>query len=170
MIKVTIEGVVHFNSDRFDPAFYVATDGGDALNGSCASKPFRQTDKTDFLDQNTMLSWDNDAKGGNDDCGDVLVSGGKGGDVAVTLAMEQEILCVDENEDGTLDMSVCFSWKTNGSDSKCEPAAVLPGGKSKCWCDTFEVANVVVEVPPDVTTLLDGSSISGATLPYAKCE
>jgi hypothetical protein len=65
------------------------------------------------------IDWKSDAKGGNDGCGDIIMSGGGGCNVQVPFVDQKDMLCVDSNGDGTLDLGVCFSWRTAGNDDFC---------------------------------------------------
>jgi hypothetical protein len=89
------------------------------------------------------VTWDGDAKGENDVCGDVNVPGG-GGDMDVDLYKQLEITCADINSDGYLDFSICFSWRTDGTDDECDPMALYPGTVAKCDCLTIDVPQITV--------------------------
>jgi hypothetical protein len=155
-ITVTLQGSINFNADRYNPGFYIGTDGGDALTGSCEVKTFASGDM--FAADNADLS----CNGDDDPCCDIAVGGG-GGTVTKTLVMDQQITCSDDDEDGHLDVSVCFSWSP--TDDTCDPNKLVPGTKSKCACDRVNVANIQI----DDTAVVGLLKANDAT-PYAKCE
>jgi hypothetical protein len=83
-ITLSLNGTVNFNSDRYDPGWYIATDGGNALVGQCFTKVLLQNESgTTIVDANGnsagSVQWNNDAKKPNDACGDVFVTGGGDG-------------------------------------------------------------------------------------------
>lgn len=160
MTKLTLNASIHFNAARYDPGWYVATDGGDALVGTCAINGLVQGTNynvTDGKGGKTVgrVAWNADFKGGNDKCGDVLMDGGGGCDIAVPFLKDVEMKCVDENNDGNMDFSVCFSWRVAGQDGLCtlsrdDPSTVgkeadlYPGTPSKCFCARYDVPTVTV--------------------------
>jgi hypothetical protein len=131
---VDIVATLHFNADRFDVGIYSALDGGDGLRGECATDP---------LPLSPTPATDLDAP--PDICGDVLTDGG-GADLPNFKFQRMKILCEDTDQDGFLDFTTCFSWRTSGNNDLCdEPTDLFPGTKSKCFC---ERVNIPVEVPP----------------------
>lgn len=163
MIKLNLTATIHFNTARYDPAWYVATDGGDALVGQCSLGALTQGTDYKVLDGGKSVGsvkWNNDFKGGNDKCGDVFINGGGGADIVAPFVRDKEMKCVDHNGDGVLDFSVCFSWRVPGKDSFCtlsrdDPdtqglqADVYPGTPSKCLCIRYDVPDVTVVKPDD---------------------
>lgn len=152
MVTVTLTGDVHFNAARYDPGWYVATDGGDALSGTCAVVSLSRGGSYSFTNGG-QARWDKDEgstkNAAGDLCGDVMIRGGKGTMLTGTdMVVDVPILCNDSNGDGTMDVGVCFSWRTKGTDGVCMPKALYPGTTSKCYCQSSEVSNMkVVQVP-----------------------
>jgi len=135
-MMVSLEGSVTLKSGVTDPYWYVATDGGDALNGKCSQ---------DYLKEGGNYPMTNDGIINYDDnsCGDVVVlNGGSTTLTDVPLLVNKEIPCVDENGDGMVDVSICFSWN-DGQVQECG----LPGSESACGCATYDVPNLTVTTP-----------------------
>lgn len=163
MVKLNITANIHFNTARYDPAWYVATDGGDALVGQCALGALTHgNDYQVTQDQKSVgyVSWNQDFKGGNDKCGDVFIDGGGGADIMVPFVQNKEMKCVDHNNDGVMDFSVCFSWRVPGSDGFCtlsrddpdtqgNQADAYPGTPSKCLCIRYDIPDITVITPDD---------------------
>jgi hypothetical protein len=157
-VTLSLNGTVNFNADRYDPGWYIATDGGNALTGQCVSKVLLQGETgTNFVADRAMakgsVKWDSDKFGGNDKCGDVIINGGGGGQLKQTnIARDLTVVCDDKDnagkQDGTLDISICFSWRQPGGDDFCNPMATYPGAPSKCFCTQFPVKQVTVVKPP----------------------
>jgi hypothetical protein len=70
--------------------------------------------------------------------------------------VDAEIKCGDDNGNEMLDFSVCFSWRTHGTDGYCtmsrydpdtegELADMYPGTPSKCFCARYDVPTITVE-------------------------
>lgn len=160
MIALNLTASIHFNSGRYDPGWYVATDGGDALVGTCAINGLVQGNDYKVTDGKGgavvgKVAWNSDFKGGNDKCGDVLMDGGGGADIAVPFLTNVELKCVDDNNDGNMDISVCFSWRVAGQDDFCtlarddintkgKQADLYPGTPSKCFCARYDVPTITV--------------------------
>jgi hypothetical protein len=111
MIKVNLAAMIHFNSARYDTAWYVATDGDNALTGTCAINGFVQGQNysvTDGKGGPTVgnVTWNKDVKGGFDKCGDVIMSGGGGADIQVNFLQNVELKCVDNNNNSNLDIAI----------------------------------------------------------------
>lgn len=127
---VNIVADLHFNADRYDVGIYSAVDGGNGLRGQCA---------VDVQPTGPAPATNVDG----DICGDVYASGG------VTFHdfafQTMTLTCEDQDEDGFLDFSTCFSWRTAGNNEVCTGADdIFPGTKSKCFC---ERVNINVPVP-----------------------
>jgi hypothetical protein len=160
MFKVNLTASIHFNAARYDPAWYVAKDGGDALTGICAINGLVQGKDYKVSDGKGgpvvgRVAWNSDFKGGNDKCGDVLMDGGGGADIEVNFLENVELKCVDDNKDSNLDFSVCFRWRVAGTDGLCtlsryDPATIgkqadaYPGTPSKCFCARYDVPSITV--------------------------
>lgn len=145
-ITISLKGVIHLNSDRSDPGWYVAKDGGDALTGTCSAQA--------FLSDKTYSGVDVSYADG-DKCGDVAVGPG-GGAVEVPFIENQTIKCVDDNNDYNLDFSVCFSWRTDETDGKCAITRadsdgveidLFPASTDKCFCTRYDVDTIKVVKP-----------------------
>lgn len=150
---MTLTGDVNFNAARFDPGWYVATDGGNALTGRCAVVSLSKGGTYSFTNGGEVR-WEKEegerSNAAGDLCGDVNIQGGRGTTLTGTnMIIETPVLCNDSNGDGTLDVGVCFSWRTKGTDGFCMPKALYPGTTSKCYCQSSEVANMKVVVVPD---------------------
>ena len=132
-IIVTLEGSITLANGVTDPFWYVASDGGDALGGSCVPG---------YLQDGTTYSFTNDASisySGNS-CGDVVVAdGGSTTLTNVPLMVAKAIPCVDENADGKLDVSICMSWN-DVSQVDCG----VPGDATSCACATYDIPNISV--------------------------
>lgn len=167
-ITLNVNASIHFNTERYDPAWYVALDGGDALTGTCAinglvqGNTYKVTDGINGPIAGSVV-WNNDFKGGNDKCGDVMINGGGGGDIEVPFLTNAKVKCVDDNKDSNLDISVCFSWRVPGSDGFCtlkrteigtlgKEADAYPGTPSKCFCTRVDIPTVTVETTADPVT------------------
>jgi len=163
MITINVDASIHFNSARYDNGWYVAKDGGDALTGHCAISGLLSNHQYNVRDgygtaasEVGSVTWNQDAKGGPDMCGDVMMDGGGGCDIQVPFMENVEVKCEDYNNDGVLDVSVCFSWRVAGKDSKCtldmEGADgnlpdLYPGTPSKCFCSRVDIPEITVEKP-----------------------
>lgn len=140
-VIVDIMASVRMESQRFDFGWYIATDGGDALTGTCAVKSLEEPSKYDIVPSGSV-SWTGDVKGA-DVCGDVI-----GGNALTIenayLAKDLEIVCEDANNDGYLDFAICFSWRDAITDDVCDPQALFPGSVTACDCATYDVAKITV--------------------------
>lgn len=156
-----IVGTVHFNSARYDPGWYVALDGGDALVGHCKVGALEKGYHYEVTASETNpeivggVVWNQDSKGENDECGDILMTLGGGGNVQVPIASNISLKCTDSNDDGNLDVSICFSWRTAGNDDTCtlhrsndltkgREADLFPGTPSKCHCQRYDIDTITV--------------------------
>lgn len=165
IIKLSLKAKVHYNTARYDSGWYVAQDGGDALRGVCTvnglvNGDFDYKPEASKKGTNAVVSWNRDQKGGNDECGDLMIDGGGGADLVVPFIEEKEIKCVDENKDGLLDFGVCFSWRVKGKDGFCTlsrdtsgtqglEADLFPATPSKCFCSRVDVGTISVIKPSD---------------------
>jgi hypothetical protein len=164
-IKVDISADVMFNTDRYDPAFFVALDGGNAMTGKCLLKGFEANQNYMVVDQKQdtktvgAVVFGQDFRGGNDKCGDVIINGGGGAKIRTSI-VNTEVQCVDRDNDGSLDVAVCFSWRVPGTDGLCtltrdDPltqgslADVFPGTPSKCFCFVYNVDDITVDPVPN---------------------
>lgn len=163
MITLTVDASIHFNSARYDPGWYVARDGGDALRGKCTLSGLLQKHSYNVMsnygtDAQVVGSvvWNKDFKEPNDKCGDVITDGGGGADILVPFMENVEVKCVDQNNDGVLDISVCFSWRVAGNDGKCTLDMtgadgllpdLYPATPSKCFCARYDIGEITVVKP-----------------------
>jgi hypothetical protein len=150
-VDVNINATVVFTTGRYDAGWYIATDGGNALRGSCAIKVLREEDGplnlTASRNNSTTVvgnvSWDKDAKGTNDACGDIFMTTGGGGVLDYTnIAEGLKLPCIDSDGDGVMDFGICFSWRQPGADDTCDPNALYPGSPSKCFCTNYDIPQI----------------------------
>jgi hypothetical protein len=137
----------------------VALGGGNALDGgSCYH---------DYLDPPLTTSPSYPIENGpyanlepfvpNDDCGDME----SGTEVAKTLAapgVPLRIECTDTNEDGSVDVSVCVSWRggTSGGQATCSDLSdALPTSSQRCGCTRLEL----MPEPDAVVSLACGAAL-----------
>jgi uncharacterized repeat protein (TIGR01451 family) len=156
MVNVSVTAAINIASSRSDLGWYVAADGGDALEGKCIVNGLQEM--FDYTITNTttggQVTYDDDA------CGDVTISGQGGGTLEIPVVVNSAVLCADENDDGLLDMAVCFTWNTKATDSICtlsssDPATkgvlpdLYPGAASMCYCESYNIPNTTVVKPVD---------------------
>ena len=134
-ILVTLEASITFASDAVtDPFWYIATDGGDALEGDCVSSHFTSGTDYTFTGDTTSISYEDNS------CGDLVMTGGST-TTTVKLLVAQEIPCIDANEDNSVDVSVCFAWN-NGTPGTCG----IPGSEESCACAAHDIPNLTVNM------------------------
>lgn len=158
-VTVNLNATVIFNTGRYDVGWYIALDGGDALRGQCAIKTLRQADgplallaKHGSTSAVGTVVWNQDFKGGNDLCGDVIMSEGGGGVLDfMNIGRGLTLPCLDKTGDGYLDFGICFSWRQPGGDSFCDPNALFPGTPSKCFCSRYNVPQITVDPGSNAT-------------------
>jgi uncharacterized repeat protein (TIGR01451 family) len=126
---------------RHDIGIYLATDGGDALTGSCFIETLPYEPEPSFLDLDGL----NDSAGGDiqDTCGDIDADHNP-----IFLDITGlTVACIDSDENGLLDLAACTSWRQPGANGLCtSPEQAYPGAPSKCRCETIEVADI--QIPP----------------------
>jgi len=126
----TVELLLTANA-RFDVGIYLATDGGDALNGSCYIDVLPTSPNPPFVNLD------------GDVCGDIDSSHNPIFDDVSGIT----VACVDTDNDGFLDLPNCLSWRQPGANDPCtSPVDAFPGSPSKCRCDTIDVT--AIHVPP----------------------
>jgi hypothetical protein len=145
-IVIDLMAEIYLTKQRYDFGWYIASDGGDALNGKCAVKSLESPTPFNFTTPNSYVSWVNDTSTVDDYCGDVF---GETSSSPITfdemyLGRGLEVACEDLNEDGYLDVSVCFSWRDETTDSVCNPMELYPGSESACDCASYDIVTVIV--------------------------
>ena len=161
MVTVTVSASIHFDSSRYDLGWYVAADAGDALEGTCIVNGLHEDYEYDVVTgpgrttQAGFVSWGQDFAGANDSCGDVFVVGAGGGNIDIPFLVNTPMRCSDENEDGKMDLSVCFTWRSEETDDFCTLvdsdldnrgilADLYPGNNSMCYCESYDVPSITV--------------------------
>lgn len=162
-VTLTAEAKLLFKTTLYDAAWFVALDGGDAKLGKCILKGLSPGNDYTVLDPSESgetvgaVAWNSDALGGNDECGDVLIEGG-GGLVKASFFSNVTMTCTDTNNDGNMDFSVCFSWRSASTDGFCTLsnnhektrgllADAYPASNMKCRCVRVEIPTVTVDKP-----------------------
>jgi uncharacterized repeat protein (TIGR01451 family) len=135
--------------ERYDIGIYIATDGGDALTGSCLIDIVPIVPNPPFVDLD----------GGGDLCGDIDQAHSP---MFVTLS-SITIACTDENGDGVLDLPSCLSWAQGKRDFCATPFEALPGSPSKCNCDRLPILEI--PVPPGALEVTKSASPTEVTEP-----
>jgi hypothetical protein len=119
-------------SIRTDVGLWVSYNGGDALTGSCSQY-------TLIPGVSGTITADNPP----DMCGELYA-----GDSTIVPFGAVAVSCHDNGE-GLIEIGTCIGWKTPGSDAVCPLNGTssdqafrygsLPGGKSKCNCQSVTV-------------------------------
>jgi hypothetical protein len=157
-VLVNIDASIHFASGRYDIGWYVATDGGDSLNGTCVVNGLQEGTAYSVVagpgssTEVGYVSWSEDANGDNDSCGDVVIDQGQSGNIDIPIIMNTPITCSDENDDGSLDFSICFTWRSQDNDGHCNidnASTVTPGDASSCFCTRYDVPTITVNEEND---------------------
>ena len=118
-------------TERYDIGIYLALDAGNARTGNCSVSDL------------TVPPGSHLEGSQNDQCGDIA-SGALLDNVLVGEMIT--VPCVDEDNNGLLDISSCVSWD-NQADDDCEgPLDTQPNTKAKCRCERITVTNI--PVPP----------------------
>lgn len=159
MINVTVNAEIQLQGTKYDVGWYVAADDGDALTGTCAVsglfKPNEyEVQSTNATDAGVVSYCDAEFENANE-CGDVLLySDVENATVWVPLLVDTEIPCVDDNLDGTLDLTLCLTWRSDETDVTCISGGEItvgfyPSTTTGCHCETYEVPKVTVPVVED---------------------
>ena len=158
-VTVSLTGAIHFNIGRYDVGWYIAKDGGDALNGECYIQPLLEHDPervTSIVASRGLsevvgeITWDNDSKGQNDMCGDVHMFTGGGGVVEhANIGKELVLPCLDKDDSGNMDFAICFTWREPGGDATCIANELYPGAPSKCFCTRYNIPQITVNKHDD---------------------
>jgi hypothetical protein len=155
LVSITIDASIMVGSSVYDLGWYIATDGGDALEGTCVKNGLQQRNAYSVLDQTSTATagavvWDD-----GDECGDVVGVGSGGAHIAIPFAVELTVPCTDENEDGVLDFAVCFTWRTEETNGSCSFVQNIPATPTGgCFCTRYDVSNIAVnKVAADAAVL-----------------
>lgn len=159
-------------AQRYDIAFYVATDGGNAQNGICFKEylpPALVAAPTDAeLASGYGSYWNGGADA--DDCGDAEQNDINVNPVARILseptnsaAFESVVLpCRDSDDNGFLDFDYCSGWRNN---TKFVCGDISQAGivqtSAKCKCGTLEIP-VAVPGPASPPTLVLTKTVMAA--------
>lgn len=137
-VLVSSEG----SPDRYDVGFFVALDGGSALDGdnclhSYLAPPLDP--EPDYGDANSdgiddILNgpwWDAD----EDQCGDI-----RGDSQVISDDVQVRFACADLDDDGFVEVNACASWDLPNRNATCNGVEdAFPGTPSKCGCTMVEV-------------------------------
>lgn len=157
MFNATIEASIRLVSARYDVGWYIATDGGDSLDGTCVINGFQENhtytvvESAGSTDEIGYVAWQSDLNSTVDNCGDVFTAGG-GSNVDTPILVNVPITCTDENDDGNMDFSICFTWRTEETDGLCQledGLSVIPGETEACFCTRYDVPTITVVEPND---------------------
>jgi uncharacterized repeat protein (TIGR01451 family) len=158
--------------DRYDVGLFLALDGGSARDGDSCFHDYLEpplTTTPTYGDKNLDTIpdvfdgpwWDDDG----DTCGDIETNT----QVIKTLP-PLRFKCIDNNGDGSADVSVCTSWDNNDNTACNSIAEAFPGTNSKCSCAGVELGIVpapeltVTKTPPTQTVAFGGTATFTITL------
>ena len=144
--------------ERYDIGLYFGVDGDPnndgALSGTCSISTLPETGSFTRPDgtNGNFVDLDTTCKGGGcpqpeDLCGDINSANDP---MFYDLSSTGNFItatCVDADDNGSLDLPNCTSWRQSGANDVCTtPLDAFPGSPSKCNCDPgFEVP---INVPP----------------------
>ncbi len=150
------------NSAREDIGIWIATDGGNAITGACNHYNLIPGAPGTFNDD-------------TDQCAGMAV--GASTSVPFTDEGPLHVPCVDNNNDGFLDIGACIGWKIPGANEACaddraedgDPqtasdfrAGTLLANKSKCNCTAFQVPITILQTAKlEVKKVCDPTSDAG---------
>eukprot|EP00970_Alexandrium_tamarense_P013755 scaffold3662_cov94-Alexandrium_tamarense.AAC.1 len=148
---------VEANTERFDPAIWVAQDPDCVpassnpqdscalVGGFCALEVLGPEDEA----ENSNIG-QYDFSGGNDTCYDIKSSGN------YKFALQKNITVPCRGVENFVELGVCFSWRVQGSDENCEEIGAWPGPLSKC---SIEIEIDIIRPPtPHPTSVSTNSS------------
>ena len=154
--------------DRFDIGLFLALDGGSARDGdSCFHDflvpPLSATPTLGDANMDGIMDIDGGPwlDGDSDGCGDI------GTNTQVLKVLQTlRFACVDNNMDGSVDVSVCTSWDNNAGTVCNDLSGAFPGTNSKCSCDAVELGippivpmpGLTVTKSPATQTVVSGGS------------
>lgn len=153
-ITVNVSSSIFLESTRYDLGWYIAADDGDALEGVCIVNGLQEAYAYN-VDGGGFVSWGEDHSGGNDSCGDFFLTGNGGGSITIPVAVDAALICADDNQDGKMDFTVCFTWRLKDTDEFCtlededsdtvgRLADLYPGGTSMCYCASYDIPTIDV--------------------------
>ena len=141
---VTFDAVISNSAaGLFDIALFLSLNGGSALSGGQCyhdylAPPLTTTPSYPI----TNGPWVNlEPFEPNDACGDMDGSS----EITKTLAAPGaplRVACLDTNQDGTVDMSVCTGWRagSTGPQARCEDLSeAIPASGTRCNCQRVEL-------------------------------
>jgi hypothetical protein len=145
--KVSVNGNVLIDGDRNDLGWYIASDGGDAMSGTCTVHGLESLHKYSFTKATNstkspgrVVWWKKD-DADDDQCGDIAGT-------TTPLVVDTEITCADENEDGIVDVAICFTWRSDANNKgECNISDNIPGTASSCYYTRYDIRNVIVGPP-----------------------
>jgi hypothetical protein len=163
-VDIGVRALLETNAekDRADVGIWLATDGGNARTGQCNQYIIPPG-------QNITNAVNPDA----DQCAGIASK------TTVSLNMGTLTLpCVDNNNDGFLDLNGCIAWDVPGQDGVCADnrdgvlpggeatdfrAATIPGTPAKCNCSTFQIPIIIpkfatIEVKKECVPATDGGT------------
>ena len=135
-------------NNRYDVGITFANDGGDALSGDCTTHGLLPvTDNETLMDFTGGYGPYRDIDG--DACGDM----NKFDPPVQVIVQNISLACVDEDDDGIVDLTVCSLWKNMADGGDCTSEADLrPGTVDKCNCDRLPFDDVLFIPLPTTTT------------------
>ena len=152
-VTVTIDATINIDGSRSDLGWYIATDGGDALTGTCVVNGLQNNGAVyELFDTNTVgnasrVEWISEYGGDDDDCGDVLIYSAGHSALSIPILVEATLPCQDENDDGALDFAICFTWKADATNGLCTITNNIPNTSIDCYCTRVDVSNVEIVLP-----------------------
>jgi hypothetical protein len=152
-ITISIDGSIRMlKSLKYDVGYYIATDGGDALTGKCSvnglqsGNDYTVVDKAGSSKLVGSVAWTTNGADG-DACGDVFTTA-DASNIDLPVAMDLTVPCKDENEDGILDIAICFTWKCDTTNGLCTISKNIPGALTEsCFCTRYDIPGVDVDTP-----------------------
>ena len=137
-VLISAEG----SPDRYDLGFFISLDGDSAIDGDLClhanlAPPLTPTPtygdyNSDMIDD--ILNgpwWDAD----EDECGDIL-----GGTQIIRNDVQLRFACVDQDDDGLVELDACASWELPNRNAVCNGLSdAIPGSPSKCGCSLLDI-------------------------------
>lgn len=147
--RVVLDVTLFASVERYDVGLFIGLEGGSALDGpSCyhdflppplTTEPLYGDDNANLVPDLRNGPWANlEPFVSGDSCGDIAA----GTEVIKSLATELlpiAIACVDTNQDGSIDASICVSWRS-GNQGVCGGLSDATASSSaQCSCARIEV-------------------------------